>query len=137
LVDDDRANLRLRRLEELVESLEGIREKGEDVYLADVGLRAMTERWLELSIQICIDLGTQVLAERSGPTPSGYAAVFETLGDASLIERDLAGRLAEAAKQRNLLVHLYLDIDDRKVFESLSNLDDLRRFAAFVGEQLD
>src|SRR4051795_11720375 len=106
----------MRRFEELVDQLEEIRRKGEEAYLADPGLRAMAERWLELSIQICIDLGTQVLAERSGPTPSGYAAVFETLGDASLIERDLAGRLAEAAKQRNLLVHLYLDIDDRKVF---------------------
>lgn len=137
MVDDDRASLRLRRLEELVEDLEGIREKGEEAYLADAGLRAMAERWLELSIQICIDLGTQVLAERSGPTPSGYAAVFETLGEERLIERALAERLAEAAKQRNLLVHLYLDIDDRKVFDSLSHLEDLRQFAAFVEKQLD
>lgn len=137
MVDDDRASLRLRRLEELVEDLEGIQKKGKESYLADSGLRAMAERWLELSIQICIDLGTQVLAERSGPTPSGYAGVFETLGDKGLLEKDLAERLAEAAKQRNLLVHLYLDIDDSKVFESLSRLDDLRRFAAFVEEQLD
>jgi uncharacterized protein YutE (UPF0331/DUF86 family) len=137
LVDADRASLRLRRLEELVESLEGIREKGEETYLAEPGLRAMAERWLELSIQICIDLGTQVVAERPGPTPAGYAGVFETLGNEGLIEKDLAERLAEAAKQMNLLVHLYLDIDDRKVFESLSHLDDLRRFAAFVEEQVD
>lgn len=137
MVDDDRASLRLRRLEELVENLEEIRERGKEAYLADPGLRAMAERWLELSIQICIDLGTQVVAERSGPTPSGYAGVFETLGDESLIEKGLAERLAEAAKQRNLLVHLYLDIDDKKVFESLSHLDDLRQFAAFVEEHLD
>jgi uncharacterized protein YutE (UPF0331/DUF86 family) len=137
LVDADRASLRLRRLEELVENLEGIREKGEEAYLADPGLRAMAERWLELSVQICIDLATQVVAERSGPTPSGYAGVFEALGDQGLIEKGLAGRLAEAAKQRNLLVHLYLDVDDKRVFDSLSHLDDLRRFAAFVEERLD
>jgi uncharacterized protein YutE (UPF0331/DUF86 family) len=137
LVDDDRANVRLRRLEELVENLEGIRRDGEETYLADARLRASAERWLGLAVQICIDLGTQVLAERSGPTPVDYADVFKTLGQEGLVEESLAARLAEAAKQRNPLIHLYLDIDDRRVFESLSHLDDLRRFATFVGEQLD
>lgn len=137
MVDDERASARLRRLEKLIEDLEATREKGEDAYLADSGLRAMTERWLELAIQICIDLGTQVLAERSGPTPANYADVFEIFGREGLLDEELAERLAEAAKQRNLLVHLYLDIDDGKVFQSLSHLDDLRQFAAFAGDQLD
>ena len=39
-------------------------------------------------------------------------------------------RLANAAKQRNLIVHLYLEIDDRAVFAALAHLDDLREFAA-------
>jgi len=137
LVDDDRASVRLRRLEELVEDLEEVLEKGEESYLANPGLRAMAERWLELAIQICIDLGTQVLAERPGPTPNRYAEVFKILGDEGSISKELADRLAEAAKQRNLLVHLYLDIDDAKVFKSLSHLDDLRQFGAFVADQLD
>ena len=137
MVDDDRASVRLRRLEELVEDLEEVLEKGEESYLANPGLRAMAERWLELAIQICIDLGTQVLAERPGPTPNRYAEVFKILGDEGSISKELADRLAEAAKQRNLLVHLYLDIDDAKVFKSLSHLDDLRQFGAFVADQLD
>jgi len=91
----------------------------------------------DASIQICSDLGTQVVAEQSGPTTSGYAGVFEALGGRSLIDDDLAERMVEAVRRRNLLVHLDLDMDDRKVFETLSHLDDLRRFAAFVEEQLD
>ncbi|MGN6275456.1 MAG: type VII toxin-antitoxin system HepT family RNase toxin [Solirubrobacterales bacterium] len=137
MVDDDRASVRLRRLEELVDSLEEIREKGEEAYLSDSGLRAMAERWLELAIQICIDLGTQVLAEHPGPTPAKYAEVFEIFGRQGSLPKELADRLAEAAKQRNVLVHLYLEIDDKKVFKSFSHLDDLRQFGAFVGEQLD
>lgn len=38
--------------------------------------------------------------------------------------------LADAAKQRDLIAHLYLEIDDRAVFASLDHLDDLREFAA-------
>jgi uncharacterized protein YutE (UPF0331/DUF86 family) len=137
LVDPDRANIRVKRLSELIGRLEGIREQGEDAYLADPGLQAMTERWLEVAIQICIDLGLQVLTEKFAPTPDNYADVFITLGSEGLLPEDLSTRLANAARQRNLLAHLYLEIDDNAVFGSLSHLDDLRKFAAFVGEQLD
>jgi uncharacterized protein YutE (UPF0331/DUF86 family) len=45
--------------------------------------------------------------------------------------------MGDAARQRNLLVHLYLEIDDGVVFDSLGRLDDLRQFAAFVKGRLD
>jgi uncharacterized protein YutE (UPF0331/DUF86 family) len=44
----------------------------------------------------------------------------------------LALRLGNAARQRNLIVHLYMEIDDRAVFASLTYLDDLREFATTV-----
>ncbi|MDA8067378.1 MAG: DUF86 domain-containing protein [Actinomycetota bacterium] len=43
----------------------------------------------------------------------------------------------QAAGQRNLLVHDHLAIDDRRVFGSLSRLEDLRAFAAQVQRLLD
>lgn len=52
-------------------------------------------------------------------------------------ERDLGDKLAAAAGQRNVLVHMYLDIDDREVFAALDRLDDLRRFAAAVQRVAD
>lgn len=137
MVDPDKASIRLKRLRESIELLEGVREKGRDAYLADAGLRAATERWLGLSIQICVDLGTQIALEERGAAPDNYAAVFTTLGGEGLIENELADRLASAAKQRNLLTHLYLNVNDEKVFDSLSRLDDLRQFAAFVADRLD
>jgi uncharacterized protein YutE (UPF0331/DUF86 family) len=137
LVDAERAYLRIERLRSLIAQLEDVRREGEGAYFADERLRLMTERCLELSAQICIDLGLQALAEQSAPTPESYADVFKTLGREGLMDKELANRLADAAKQRNVLVHLYLDIDDKKVFESLSHLDDLRQFARFIDEQLD
>jgi len=41
------------------------------------------------------------------------------------------------ARQRNVLVHLYLDIDDREVFAALGRLDDLRQFGAAAQELAD
>lgn len=41
------------------------------------------------------------------------------------------------ARQRNLLIHAYLELDNRMIFESLDHLDDLRAFAAEVQRLAD
>jgi uncharacterized protein YutE (UPF0331/DUF86 family) len=132
LVDASRAEARIQRLEELIERLDEVHQAGEDAYLANEQRRAATERWLQVAVQICIDLGTQLVSEQSARPPSDYAEVFKILGEKEVIPGDLAQRLADATKQRNLIVHLYMEIDDRAVFASLAYLDDLREFAATV-----
>lgn len=136
MVDDLRVEARLARLEELIERLEGVRAGGLDAYLAEAELRAMAERWLEVAVQVCIDLGTQIVVELSAPPPASYADVFTILGERAILPPELESRLADAARQRNLLAHLYMEVDDRAVFASLSHLDDLRRFAAIVAGRL-
>jgi uncharacterized protein YutE (UPF0331/DUF86 family) len=132
LVDAEQVEDRLGRLEALLEELEGVRSAGEEAYLADAKQRLATERLLQLSIQICIDLAAQVVSEQSAAPPSSYSDVFKILGDKGVISADLAKRLGDAARQRNLLVHLYMEIDDKAVFASLAFLDDLREFAKVV-----
>lgn len=132
LVDASRVEARIQRLEALIERLDEVRRAGEDAYLADDQQRAATERWLQVAVQICIDLGTQLVTEQSARPPSDYADVFTILGEKDVIPSDLAERLSDAAKQRNLIVHLYLEIDDRSVFAALAHLDDLREFASAI-----
>lgn len=129
MVDAERIGARLDRIERLIERLEEVRTAGEGEYLADDRLRAMSERWLQLAIQGCIDVGAQLVAELSVDPPSDYAGVFTALAGAGHLDTELAGRLARAAGLRNVLVHMYLDLDDREVFAALQRLDDLREFA--------
>jgi uncharacterized protein YutE (UPF0331/DUF86 family) len=133
LVDAEQVENRLERLEAMLEQLDSVRGAGEEAYLADAQQRLATERLLQLSIQICIDLAAQVVSEQSASPPSSYSDVFKILGDKGVISPDIAERLGNAARQRNLLVHLYMEIDDRAVFASLAFLDDLREFARTVG----
>ena len=137
MVDPERAAARLKRLEKLIEDLDEIRTQGEANYLAEHRVRMAAERQLELAVQICIDIGTQLVMERSVRAPESYADVFRAMVEADLLPGDLADRLSEAAKQRNLLVHLYIEIDDKLVFESLESLDDLRQFGEIVGSEID
>ncbi|CAA9522605.1 MAG: hypothetical protein AVDCRST_MAG45-2600 [uncultured Solirubrobacterales bacterium] len=137
MVDGERLGARLERLERLIEQLEATADAGLEAYLADESLRLLTERRLQLAIQACIDAGAQLVSELSSRSPADYADVFSSLADGGFLERDLARSLGEAAGQRNLLVHDYLDIDDRRVFASLSRLDDLREFATVVQHLAD
>lgn len=130
MVDAERISARLDHLEGLLELLEPIHAAGEEAYLADIGTRGQAERWLQLAIQICIDVGAQLVSELSVAPPTDYAGIFYALAGGGYLDAELAERMAAAARQRNLLVHLYLDVDDREVFAALGHLDDLREFAA-------
>lgn len=137
LVDAERARARLGRLEYLLERLDEVRAGGEADYLADERLQAATERWLQLAVQACIDIGASLVAERSTRPPADYAGVFMSLAAVGALPGGLAERLAAAARQRNLLVHAYLDLDPHEVFASLGRLDDLRQFAALADRLAD
>jgi uncharacterized protein YutE (UPF0331/DUF86 family) len=137
LVDAESQLERLARLERLIDQLERVRAAGLAPYLADEDLRMMSERRLELAIQICINIGAHLVSELSTLPPSDYAGIFKSLANAGHLDHKLGTRLAAAARQRNLLIHLYLDIDNTKVFASLGHLDDLRAFAAVVQQLVD
>ncbi|MGI8517101.1 MAG: type VII toxin-antitoxin system HepT family RNase toxin [Acidimicrobiia bacterium] len=69
--------------------------------------------------------------------PDSYAEVFTILGDSGfLTERDAAA-LADAARFRNLLVHQYTKVDDRRVVDYLTTrLDDLKSFRMGVAKAI-
>lgn len=95
------------------------------------------ERLLELVVQVAVDILTHELAER-GVTPQSYRAAFLGAADADLLPEDLADRLADAAGLRNVLVHMYDDIDYEIVAASVNRaLDDFGRFLDLHRKRLD
>jgi uncharacterized protein YutE (UPF0331/DUF86 family) len=135
LVDAERIRDRLERLDRLLARLDSVIAAGEAAYMADVGLRLQAERALQLCIQISIDIGAHLIAERGLDQPTDYRGVFRSLADAAIIDVDLAERLADAAGLRNLLVHGYADLDDAAIWEALGRLDDIRAFARAMARE--
>jgi uncharacterized protein YutE (UPF0331/DUF86 family) len=132
LVDVERIRERLELLDTLLPVLEQTSAGGEHTYIAEDNdqARLATERALQVALQICIDIGAHLISELGLRRPDDYRGVFKSLADGTVIPRDLADRLGDAAGLRNVLVHDYVDVDDHKVFEALDQLDDLRAFAA-------
>jgi uncharacterized protein YutE (UPF0331/DUF86 family) len=76
------------------------------------------ERLLELVVQVSVDIVAHLLAE-TGAAPSSYRDSFVEAGRRGLVPADLAQRLAAAASLRNILVHMYEQIDYDIIADSI------------------
>jgi uncharacterized protein YutE (UPF0331/DUF86 family) len=137
LVDPEVVHRRLRQIDRRMGWLREIAASGRDRFLADLALQAQAERHLQLAIQAVIDVALHILAEATAETPDDYGSAFLALGRAGVLDTTLAGRLRAAAGLRNVLVHAYLDVDPVQVWDHLSRLDDLERFAVAVAGYLE
>jgi uncharacterized protein YutE (UPF0331/DUF86 family) len=86
-----------------------------------VALYGLAERYLHLAIETLIDLA-HLLVDN--------ADAMIVLAEQRVVPRDFADTLARMVRFRNILVHVYLDIDRSLVYEVLQNrLGDFDRFA--------
>lgn len=130
MVDADSVFAKLARLDSLLGVLEGARTRGKAAVTSDVHVQLEVERALQVSIQICIDIGAHLVSELGLKPAEDYQGVFASLSAHGAIDSDLADRLGDAAGLRNLLVHDYGDIDHARLWDTLGELDDLRAFAS-------
>ncbi len=80
---------------------------------------------------ICNHILTRII----GQVPKGYPDCFEKLSDAKIITGKLSDKLKKVASLRNILIHKYWEIDDRKVFKSAKeNIGDFEEFLRQINE---
>ena len=87
------------------------------------------ERLLELMVMAATDILNHLLAER-GQTAVSYKSAFQLAAKEGMIPGELSDRLQNAASMRNVLVHLYEEIDYEILHQSIPAA--LEVFAQFV-----
>jgi uncharacterized protein YutE (UPF0331/DUF86 family) len=93
---------------------------------------------VQAAAQASIDLANHVIASEGWRVPDDYGDAFAVLAEREVIPQDLADRLSALAGLRNLLVHLYDDIDDERVArEARSGVGDLEAIARAVALLVD
>ncbi len=128
-MDSDRAWRILRELRRALGVMERILERPVEEFLEDdeavYALRYAVVEFVEAAAQLGI-----VLTRRQGARPGSYGEVFEMLGDLNIIPRELALEMRRLVSLRNLIVHRYWEVDDRRIYSELkaSGLALLRRF---------
>jgi len=78
-----------------------------------------------------------LIAERGWKTPTTYRETFEILRAERVLDAELAGQMQGWAGLRNILTHLYLDVDHVRLYEILtSELGQLESYAAALSRFL-
>ena len=120
MIDYDLIRRKLSRLNMYLQKLEPISKKTLKEYLNDDYLRFSTERLIQLIVECATDINNHVIVESGKHPPEDYRSSFIKAAEAGLMTRKLAEQIQGSAGMRNVLVHEYLDIDDKLVFAAIN-----------------
>ncbi len=108
---------RFEYMDRLLEELEKIKNLPKEKFLEDFSKILSAQRALVLSINICIDIGAHILSLNKNGKPETYGEIFNELCNLKIIEKELEKNLIDLVGLRNLLGHIYMQIDNEKIYQ--------------------
>ena len=138
MVDTERVDRLLSRISDDLRELTGYRRRGEKL-LTDRTALAATKYYLITAIEGCVRVAQHLIVAEGWPVPESNADAVRQLGAQQVLSPELSDAVARSVGFRNLLVHEYAEIDDRRVLHHLRRVDDLQEFvrsvAVWLGER--
>lgn len=123
---------KISEIQQSLERLDSITSKGRDVFLTDPDLIDSAKYRLITAIEAAISICNHIIARKFKRVPESYSDCFTILHECDVISAELAERLGNMARFRNMLVHIYWEIDDEKIFDILTS--DLVDFENYIKE---
>ena len=134
------AEILRRRIDALLEYLSRLEPFGgmdRQRFIENQNDHHLAERYLHLAIESALDIANHLIAEAGFEAPDTYRDAFAILARHGVLDNELGKRLQTWAGMRNVLVHLYLDIDHGITWDTIRNdLGDLRRLAEIAAAKL-
>ena len=128
---------RLEKLQQYVKILESYKKYSLEEIKNDYTLRGAIERYLQVAIECAIDIGEMIISFEALRKPETYREVIRILGEKNILPKDFSNKFEDAVKFRNILVHMYTDIDINILYKILQrNLDDFNQFAKYIAKYL-
>ncbi len=112
-----------------MENLNALKDIKKDAFLSDYKNYYSAQRALEISINICIDIGNHIVALNNKEKPETFTDIIKILTKLEIISDELGIQLMKMIRFRNLLGHFYLEIDNEIIYEVLQN--NLKDFNSF------
>ena len=120
-----------RRLLDLYERYRGylrtLAERPDAELRADFAVMGGVQHYMLLAVETVLDLGSHVISSEGYEAPANYADIFRVLVKEGVIADELGEQLMAMARFRNVLVHLYAEVDEERVLrilrESFGDLD--------------
>ncbi len=97
---------------------------------------AAVQRWLQLAIQCCIDLGDSLLGRLGEPEPPRSRDIFPALVRLGIVDTSLAQTLEQLTDYRNTLAHAYADLSPAETWRRVrQGLPGMAEFASRMSQQ--
>jgi|SRR3990172_4278768 len=133
MLDRERILAKVAELEGYMRELRAIAPKSFSEF-RQIEKKRACERLLQISVEIVIDICHLFVTGLKLGLPAEEDDIFEKIERAGLISEPLKQTLKEMKGFRNILVHEYSEIDDKKVFQAVKTR--LGDFDAFKREIL-
>lgn len=138
MVDRDKIEGLIRHLRQYLTYLRQAASLTPTEFLTDPHAIGSARYYLTVSVEACLDIASHIIASEGLRAPRDYKDTFRVLNEAGVLPDDVATTMQSLAGLRNLLVHVYWNVDDAMIHESLrSELDDFERFVTHVLDFLD
>lgn len=133
----EKISRKLRFMKRYVDFLKSHRAISAEELEENYELRSAIERNLELALESMLDIGEIIISEKGFEKPEDYKSVMLILGREGVLPKVFAEKLVPAVGVRNILVHMYTEVDVKKICEFLrGNLGDFDGFAKHVANYL-
>ncbi|HOV79686.1 MAG TPA: DUF86 domain-containing protein [Bacillota bacterium] len=90
------------------------------------------ERFLQLAIETTLNIGNHIISAHNFEAPQDYSDIFLILGKHNILPGSFAEELANMALFRNRLVHVYWEVDTKRVYniiqKRLGDFEDFKRY---------
>jgi uncharacterized protein YutE (UPF0331/DUF86 family) len=138
MIDSDLVRRKLARLNMYLEKLKPIADSTYKEYISDFYKKTSAERMIQLIVECASDINTHVILESGERPPENYSSSFIKAAEVKLINNELANKLKGSGGMRNIIVHEYMEIDDKKVYEVIPTaISDYKEYIRQVYDFLD
>jgi len=114
-IDREKLLLQADKLEDGVRWLRGVAETESALFVNDPKAVAAAERMIQVSVECCLNIGNHVIAGLCLKRADSYVEVFVRLVENGVLPPDLGEQMKSAARFRNRVVHVYLDVEPEEV----------------------
>ncbi len=129
MIENELIEKKIDTIEEKLKYLNKNKKIPQEKFLKSYEKTQAVKHTLQETIEATIDIANHILAAKKLGRSETYSEMFQKLAENNLIKKELADKLSDMAKFRNLLVHQYAKIDDKKVYDILQeNLKDIEKF---------
>lgn len=130
---------KFERLKEQIIHLKKLKEevKTPEDLKADFRKEAIAERLFQIALEVVLDIGRMIISTENLPRPENNDEIFGILAQAKIISGEFSKKAFGMGRFRNILVHGYMIIDEKRVFENLQKLPLFEEFVSFVAKYLE